>query len=141
MIVTVVKRALMAALLLISTNIMADWVVIVHPSNESAVTERLVQNLYLGRTSEFANGQSATPLDLTPSDALHEQFLRKVVRQRAVQYRRHWSQTLFTGGGEPPEQVASQMEMVRRVSENPSMIGYVHSDQVTDSVRVVLRFQ
>lgn len=141
MIFTVLKRTLMAALFLVSTGVMAEWVVIVHPSNQSEVDERLVQNLYLGRTSEFADGQSAEPLDLNPRDPLHEQFLRKVVRQRAVQYRRHWSQSLFTGGGEPPEQVASQLEMVRRVSENPAMIGYVHRDQVTDSVRVVLSFQ
>ena len=141
MIFTALKRTLLVALLLVSTSAMAEWVIIVHPSNQSVVDKRLVQNLYLGRTNEFADGQSAEPLDLNPREALHEQFLRKVVRQRAVQYRRHWSQSLFTGGGEPPEQVASQMEMVRRVSENPAMIGYVHSDQVTDNVRVVLRFQ
>lgn len=141
MLFTVLKRTLLAALFLASSTAMAQWAIIVHPSNQTEITERLIQNLYLGRTNEFADGQSAEPLDLDPKDPLHEAFLRTVVRQRAVQYRRHWSQTLFTGGGEPPEQLSSQMEVVRLVSENPAMIGYVHSDQVTDNVRVVLRFQ
>jgi hypothetical protein len=50
----------------------------------------------------------------------------------------YWSKIIFTGRGQPPPSVSSDIEMRKRVSENPAAIGYIDRSLVDNSVRVVL---
>lgn len=134
-----ILRGLVLASLMLITPVFADMVVIVHPSNENPITQGFLKNLYLGKTQTFEDGTRAHPLDLSPGDELRQTFLRLAVEQKPVQYRRHWSKALFTGGGEPPEEVASQRQVVEMVAENPGMIGYVDASLLDDQVKSVMR--
>lgn len=117
----------------------ADMVVIVHPSNNNAIDQAFLKSLYLGKTHTFADGNQAQPLDLPPGDELRETFLRIAVDQKPVQYRRYWSKALFTGAGDPPEEMGSQALVLQAVSENPQAIGYIEAALLNDSVKAVLR--
>ena len=132
-------QGLVLASLMLMTPVFADMVVIVHPSNDNPISQDFLKNLYLGKTQTFEDGSRAKPLDLSPGDDLRQTFLRIAVEQKPVQYRRHWSKALFTGGGEPPEEVAPQRRVVEMVSENPDMIGYVDAELLDDRVKSVLR--
>lgn len=132
-------QGLMLASLMLITPAFADMVIIVHPSNDNPITQDFLKNLYLGKTQTFDDGSRAQPLDLPAGDELRETFLRIAVEQKPVQYRRHWSKALFTGGGEPPEEVTSQRQVIEMVAENPNSIGYVDASLLDDRVKSVLR--
>lgn len=134
----ILHRLAVVALFLVSPA-WADLVVIVHPSNNNAIDQAFLKNLYLGKTHTFEDGSQAQPLDLPPGSELRETFLRIAVEQKPVQYRRHWSKALFTGAGDPPEEVGSEQLMRQTVAENPRMVGYIDASLLDDSVKAVLR--
>lgn len=117
----------------------ADILVIVHPDNASEIDPRFVKNLYQGKEARFSDGTPAIPLMLAEDDPLTLEFLDKIVEQKPVQFKRLWSQALFTGRGTPPEHLSSQTDMLNKVMSNPSYIGFIHRDNFTNDVRAVLR--
>ncbi|MDN3649881.1 hypothetical protein QWZ13_13255 [Reinekea marina] len=123
----------------ITAGAMADLLVIVHPENNSKIDAKWVKNLYLGKTSEFKDGTDAVPLLLAEDDDLTLVFLKEIVKQKPVQFKRLWSKSLFTGKGSPPQAVANEAEMMSLVMNNPSMVGFIHQDNYTNDVRAVIR--
>lgn len=117
----------------------ADILVIVHPENTAEITPRFVKNLYQGKTTRFSDGTAATPIMLAEDDPLTLEFLDKIVEQRAVQFKRLWSQALFTGRGTPPEHIDSEQQLVSLVAGNRSYIGFIHRDNFTNDVKAVIR--
>lgn len=118
----------------------AEQVVIVHPSNTSALSDTDVANLYLAKTKTFPNGANATPLNLNDSSPLRSTFENSVVGRNESQMRAYWSRLLFTGKAVPIRQIDSDSQMVEAVASDPSAIGYVDKASVTDSVKVILSF-
>jgi hypothetical protein len=133
------KLSLIALLLSFSVSAMADLLVIVHPDNANKIDAKWVKNLYLGKTSEFKDGTNAVPLLLPEDMALTQVFLKEIVKQKPVQFKRLWSKSLFTGNGTPPQEINSEVEMLSLIMNNPSMIGFIHQDSYTNDVRAVLR--
>ncbi|MFQ3231911.1 hypothetical protein [Reinekea sp.] len=123
----------------LTAGAMADLLVIVHPENANKIDAKWVKNLYLGQTSEFNDGTDAVPLLLAEDNELTLLFLKEVVKQKPVQFKRLWSKSLFTGNGSPPQEITSESEMMSLVMNNPAMIGFIHQDNYTNDVRAVLR--
>ncbi len=119
----------------------ADLLVIVHPENTNTIDARFVKNLYLGKENQFANGDDAEALMLDDNNELTELFLKEIVNQKPVQFKRLWSKALFTGKGTPPQELASSAEVLRLVMSNPAMVGYIDSEAYTNDVRAVLRIK
>lgn len=133
-------RLLLVALLSWTATAFAEFVVIVHPSNQDNLNLEMVQRIYLGKTKGFPTAGKAVPLDLLPADAARAGFLANVVKKTQPQYTAYWAKLMFTGKGIPPKQIESEKELVMLVSKNPNLIGYVDASAVTDDVRVVARF-
>jgi ABC-type phosphate transport system substrate-binding protein len=138
-----IMKAVPAMLLggLLSATASADLLVIVHPDNPNKIEAKFVKNLYLGKETRFENGDTAVPLILDEQNPLTELFLKEVIKQKPVQFKRLWSKALFTGKGTPPEVVETEEEVLNMVMSNPSMIGFIDSDQYTNDVRAVLRLK
>jgi hypothetical protein len=49
----------------------------------------------------------------------------------------YWSKIIFTGRGQPPNEVSSSAEMKKRIGENTAAIGYIELSMVDASVRVL----
>ncbi|MDX1473167.1 MAG: hypothetical protein R3309_03295, partial [Reinekea sp.] len=96
---------------------------------------------YLGKENQFANGDDAEALMLDDNNELTELFLKEIVNQKPVQFKRLWSKALFTGKGTPPQELASSAEVLRLVMSNPAMVGYIDSEAYTNDVRAVLRIK
>lgn len=134
------KQLLKAAALLtflFSTSVLADIVVIVHPSNASTLDQDTVKKIYLGKVKSFSNGEKVEAFDLENGSALRDSFLENLLNKSGSQYKAYWSKLLFTGKGKPPAEKASEAEMVSEVASNPAAIGYVDSSKVTDAVKVI----
>lgn len=123
--------------LLLATASHADIVVIVSNKNP---TENLnatqVERLFLGKSSSFPDGGTALPVD-QPKGAERDQFYLKATGKTASQLKAYWSKMLFTGAGQPPQEIESAHDVVDLVAKNPNVLGYVEKSAVNSSVKVV----
>jgi ABC-type phosphate transport system substrate-binding protein len=117
----------------------ADVVAVVSAKSPiTALTASEVADLFLGKSSRFPNGWQALPVDQGEGSAARDEFYSKVIGKTGAQVRAYWSKMIFTGRGQPPPTVPNDVEMKKRIRENPAAIGYIERKLVDDSVRVVL---
>lgn len=112
----------------------ADFVVVVHKDNPSMVTQQLLMQLYLKKTSAFSDGKAATLLHLPRSSAGHQQFCLELLNLTAHQYQSYWSRLVFTGNASNL-QFASPENILQQVQQNPSAIAYLPAETLLSGVR------
>jgi ABC-type phosphate transport system substrate-binding protein len=121
-----------------SAVVEADVVAVV--SAKSAITsldKSQVADIFLGKATHFPNGVQAIPIDQSEGLALRDEFYGKVVGKSASQIKAYWTKIIFTGRGQPPPSVSGDIEMKKRIGENPTAIGYIDRGLVDNTVRVV----
>jgi len=136
------RHQLFAALVVVSCwsqGVNAEIVVIVHPSNQQAISDTEVKNLFTGRQKSFADGSPAIVLNLVSGNETQTAFNTKVLGRSDAQLKAYWSKVMFTGKGNPPKEV-DPAEMLKLVAENPSTVGVIDSSQVTSAVRTVISY-
>ena len=106
-------------------------------SSVTALSEREIADIFLGRQSRFPNGEPAVPIDQIEDAPVRDEFYAKYANKSAAQVKAHWSKIIFTGRGQPPQAVANGAEVKKRVAQNPNAIGYIDDSLVDDSVRVL----
>lgn len=134
-----IKTVLMLTALL-SLAAQADIAVVVNPANNNALSSDEINRLFLGRTSNFADGSKATPLNLAEGQAGRDEFDSKVLNRSAAQLKAYWSKLVFTGKGTPPKELADDAAVKAAVAADSSAIGYIDSSSVDSSVKVVATF-
>lgn len=136
------RNLLLGTLLMtvVSVSAAADVVVIVNPANNAVVTQDDVGRLFLGKKSSFADGVSATPFYLALGHAARDEFDKKALGKSPSQLKAYWSKLIFTGKGTPPDALGSVDDILARVASDPSAIAYVDASNVTDKVKVVLKY-
>jgi len=107
-------------------------------STVTSLSKDQVADIFLGRTSRFPNGDQAAPIDQVESSVVREEFYTKFAGKLPAQMKAHWSKIIFTGRGQPPPEVPTDLEMKKRVVGNPSAIGYIEQNAVDPSVRVIV---
>jgi ABC-type phosphate transport system substrate-binding protein len=126
------------ALDLATSVVMADVVAVV--SSKSVITTLSMSQLtdiFLGRSTRFPNGTQAVALDQEEGSVARDEFYRKIAGKSAAQMKAYWSKIIFTGRGQPPNEVSSSAEMKKRIGENTAAIGYIELSMVDASVRVL----
>jgi len=113
--------------------------VIVHPSNTSTLDKNEIKKIFLGKIKKFSNGEEAIPVDLTQGDA-RSQFISTVINKSETQLKAYWSKLIFTGKGQAPKSVDSEAELIKLVSQNPNLIGYISDGAVDSSVKAAAKF-
>jgi len=134
------KSFLATAALSLSVVAQAEVAIIVHPSNNSTLTETDLTRMFLGKMKSFPNGESAVPVNMPEGHATTDEFNQKVLSKSASQLKAYWSKLVFTGKGTPPQDAGSAEEMLKLVAGNPSLIGYVDASKVDASVKVIAKF-
>jgi len=126
------------ALGLASGAVSADVVAVVSAKSPvTALSKAQVTDIFLGKASRFPDGSQAIPIDQAEGSAVRDEFYDKVAGRSAAQIKAYWSKIIFTGRGQPPPSVSNNVEMKKRIGENPAAIGYIDRSMVDDSVRVV----
>lgn len=125
---------------LFTFNVFADYSVIVNKSNDAELNNDNIGRVFLGRDNSFPNGKSAEAINLADSNNVRQAFDKEVVGRSTSQVNSHWAKVTFTGKGTPPK-VMTEQEVLNYVSSNENAIGYVPSNMVNDSVKVVVTFQ
>jgi ABC-type phosphate transport system substrate-binding protein len=116
----------------------ADVVAVVSAKSPvTALSKAQVTDIFLGKASRFPDGSQAIPIDQAEGSAVRDEFYDKVAGRSAAQIKAYWSKIIFTGRGQPPPSVSNNVEMKKRIGQNPAAIGYIDRSMVDDSVRVV----
>jgi ABC-type phosphate transport system substrate-binding protein len=129
---------LSAALLGASFGVMAEIVVIAHPSvKDSAVTKDDVARVFLGKSNKLPSSTAVIPIDQEDDSPARVAFHEKVTDKNPSQLTAYWSRLVFTGKGQPPKTVMDDDEVKDLVANNPNIIGYIDKASVDGSVKVI----
>lgn len=112
----------------------AEVAVIANPSVPAhSIDKSRLLDLYSGDIKEWENGDPIVLVDLKPTadvkDAFYGFLGKSASRMKSI-----WMKNMLTGEGRPPEAVASQEELLRKVAATPGAIGYVDRNLVTSDV-------
>ncbi len=133
-------KKLIALLIFLSPVTVADVAVIVNTKNTQAFDKSSINRLFLGKDKTFANKETAFLITQLENSDIASEFNTKVLDKSAKQLKSHWSRLVFTGKGIPPNEMASDAEVIDEVKRNPNAIGYVDAAAVTPDVKLVVIF-
>lgn len=110
-----------------SANAFAQEVrIIAHPS---VVAKELnasqLRSIFSMKQSAWPDGQPVKVFVLASNHVTHQLFCKRVLRMFPYQVERIWNKLTYSGLGDLPVQVQSELEMFRKISETPGSIGYV----------------
>jgi hypothetical protein len=129
---TFISRILsVAALSALAGAAQADVAVIINPGAAKAPSQAEVANIFLGKD------KSLKGFDLKGWNATKETFYGAVTNKNEAQLKSYWSGLIFTGKGQPLASLDNDAAVVERVASDSSAIGYVDSQAVTGSVKVL----
>ena len=82
----------------------ADLVVVVNPhASFNSLTRDELRRIFLGQTSNFPNGDHATPFDVAGD--YRNAFYQFILVRTPESVESYWANMIFTGKAEPPRQV------------------------------------
>ena len=135
------SKLAIALTLLVSSVAFADMVVIVSAKNVNYGLDKIdIEQIFLGKKSVFPDGAKAIPVDQNEDSAVRDAFNEKILGKTSSQLKAYWSRLIFTGKGTPPKEAGNDADVVKLVSENPNLVGYVKASAVNGSVKVVYEF-
>ncbi|WP_100642999.1 phosphate ABC transporter substrate-binding protein [Alteromonas facilis] len=125
------------ALSVVSHSVLAEVVMVVHPSNAEAIDAKVVKRIFLGKDKKYPGGAEATPINQVAESDVRGQFDDSIIGRSSAQVSAYWSKLVFTGKGVPPTEVKDDAEVIATVAADPSAIGYVDSASVTGDVKAI----
>ena len=126
--------------LIFSASVWAEVAVIVHPNNNSNLSKKDIERLYLAKTKTCPEGHTCTPVNQDASSSTRESFEKKLVNKSPSQMKAYWSSLIFTGKAVPFKEAKSDQEVIDMVKNDLNIIGYIDAANVTDDVKVILTF-
>ena len=117
----------------------AEVVVIVSAkSHVNSLSAEQTARIFLGKVSNFPDGEEAVPIDQPQGRTVRDEFYKKIVHKSASQVAAYWAKVIFTGDGRPPVMLENNAAVRRAVAANPNAIGYIEKTSVNKSVKVIL---
>lgn len=127
--------------LLMAETVNADTVIIVNnQSKVASLDQEQIADIYLGKSPTLPNGDQVVAIDYHENVALRDTFHSAVTGKSQNQLKSYWSRLIFSGKGTPPKEVEDESAMKNLVAKNPDVLGYINSDNLDDTVKVVFRF-
>jgi len=133
-------RAIAAALALafVSQTAIADVVAVVSAKSPiTTLSNAQLAEIFLGKVGRAPNGMRIVPIDQAEDSTDREKFYAKVAGRSPAQMKSYWAKIIFTGRGQPPQELSSVTDLTKRIAADPNTIGYIEEGQVNDSIRVV----
>ncbi|MFL0798099.1 MAG: phosphate ABC transporter substrate-binding protein [Cellvibrionaceae bacterium] len=132
--------SLITACLFASSFGWAETAIVIHPENQNTLSIEDIKRIFLGKKKSYPDGTKAIPIDQKEGSAPRTAFTFVILNKSDQQMRAYWAQQLFTGKGTPPKDFRNNTDVKKLVSTNPSLIGYIDSKAVDDSVKVIHTF-
>ena len=131
------------SLLVLAPVVKAEVAVIVSVENKNSYTsidKDLVERIFLSKVKNFPDGSVVKPLNLKQGHYLRDEFNAGFLSKTESQLSRYWSRLRFSGKAQLPQEANTVEEVKALVASNPSLIGYIDSMDVDDSLKVVHKY-
>jgi ABC-type phosphate transport system substrate-binding protein len=116
----------------------AGFKIIVHPENPvEAVSREFLRHAWLKKSTEWSDGETIRPVDLSSRFTVRDQFTQEVIRKSPAQLRNYWNQRIFSGKGAPPPEAGSIDDLIEFVLANPGAVAYLPDDADPGEARVI----
>lgn len=133
------KKFLLTVLLAASFGIVsnAQTAVIANKSiSENSINKSKLSDIYMSKTKTWGDGTKIIRFT-HKTENLNEKIFEAVGKPIA-EMKKLWMKIQLTGGGQAPEALGADEEMINKVSSTPGAIGYIDSKKVNDKVKVLL---
>lgn len=125
------------SILTLSNFAIAELAVVVNPSNPiNSAKLKDISDVFLMKSKKLG-GQPVTPVEQLEGNPAYEKFHAAASKKTPQQVKSFWANRIFTGKGTPPEAVRSDRKVISAVAESKKAIGYVDSESVDSSVKVI----
>ena len=114
--------------------------VIVNKDNpQTSLTPGDLRRMMLGEMTRWPDGRRLTVVMREPGAAERSAVLRLICRMSEADFSRHLLYAAYRGDSQTaPKQLDTSMGVRRFIFNVPGAIGYVRSDEVDDSVKILL---
>ena len=103
-----------------------QYVVVVNAANPvTALTRDRANGIFLKRVTRWDDGSPILPVYLERTSDTREELTRAVHGKSVGAIESTWQQQIFAGKEAPPQQRASEADVLAFVRANPGAIGYV----------------
>ena len=113
--------------------------IITHPGSSAVgITKGEVAKIYLGNTSRFGKGITAKPVDQKVGNPARNKFYKEVLKMNDRQIKVRRARMMFSGKGQSPRVLDSDISVKNWVASNPNSLGYVDGSVLDNSVKILL---
>ena len=130
------KWVFLAILAVVSPYALSDFLIVVHPDNNSEISKSTVRNIFLGKTKSFSNGEKAVPVEISDGD-IKVEFTEQVLNKNKGTLKAYWSRMVFSGKANPPKSYDDEQEMKEFIAKNKDAIGFLRDVDIDSSVKVI----
>jgi hypothetical protein len=112
--------------------------VVVHPKNSVRnLGAGEIEAIFTTRRLDWPDGSRIIPFNFPARNAVRETFDRRALHLDPDEVARFWIDRRVRGGHPPPRQIPDSRTMLRVIASLETAIGYLSSNEVDGSVRVV----
>lgn len=113
-------------------------VVAAKDSTLKELSKSQIQKIYLGKVKTLPSGDAIVPLDQN-NEKLKRKFYSKVIGKNGSALKAYWARLIFTGRGQPPQQLIDDNDVINFVKEEKTSIGYISLSSVDDSLIILYK--
>ena len=133
-----IKYYLMCLIIIAAASAQAQVAVIANKSvSESSISSGKLVDIYCLRAKTWGNGKEIVPVTIKSDNETTQKFF-SALGKSSMEMKKLWMKLQLTGEGQPPAGVGSDDEVLSKVASTPGAIGFVSSDKVNSSVKVLL---
>ncbi|MBF0573459.1 MAG: hypothetical protein HQK69_06840 [Desulfamplus sp.] len=103
-----------------------------------SLTSKQVSDIFLSRRRTFPSGGAVMVLEQERDGAIREKFFNLLNGMNLKRLNAYWTRLQFSGEIQPPPVMSDSVAVKNAVKDNINAIGYLPSQYVDESVRVVL---
>ncbi len=98
--------------------------------------QNILSDIYTLNKQYWQDGSKVVVVDKKGEDQIKLEFYKRL-NLSISKLQKIWIRKQFSGKGQAPKTFKTQREIVNSIENTPGAIGYVHSDSISNNVRVI----
>ncbi len=113
-------------------------VLVAHPDVQTTrLTRDTTRAIFAMRQRTWPDGQAVRVFVLSNDNPIHGRFAKEHLAVYPHQLQLAWDRMVFSGTGQAPTRVFSQVEMRERIAITPGALGYLEREYLDDRVQAI----
>lgn len=105
---------------------------------DDSLSRKELSRYFLRQITRWDDGAQVVPLDQAKGNPVREAFLDAIHGKDEADYAKYWVRLVFTGRGQPPDEIQGDAGVLGAVASNRAAIGYVSaSARLPDGVKAI----